>query len=159
MTAVILGQVRFVLVTGCCGMAVMCGYDFWRFFRWLIPHSKLFLWIEDILYWGIMSVPVYAVFFLYNDGKLRWYGMLSLLLGGILYEKGISMPIRCFLGRILDKKKRRLYAFLAKRRRIYKEKKKMKSQRRKEEKRKRAEKRQQKEENVGEKSVNRGKKH
>ena len=50
--------------------------------------------VEDILYWSVMSIPSYYLFFCYNDGIIRWYGILSAFVGGIMYEKGISIPIR-----------------------------------------------------------------
>ncbi len=112
MTAIILGQVRFVLVTAFWGMVLMAGYDIWRFLRWLFPHCKFVILAEDIIYWCIMSVPTYIVFYIYNEGEIRWYGVLAIFLGGILYEKGISWHIRQFGYHHLTKPKDQLLHFL-----------------------------------------------
>lgn len=108
MSEIIMGQVRFVLVTLCLGMALMLGYDILRFMRWLIPHHKLLIGAEDILYWSLMAVPAYAVFFIYNNGEIRWYGALAVLLGGILYEQGISRVVRRFGRKYLEKPKNKI---------------------------------------------------
>lgn len=119
MTEIIMGQVRFVLVTLCLGMLLMFGYDLWRFIRWIIPHHKIVVWAEDILYWTLMAVPAYAVFFIYNNGEIRWYGALAVFLGGFLYEKGISSVLRRFGRRYLEKPKRKLGRFLSKIRKCF----------------------------------------
>ena len=126
MTEIIMGQVRFVLVTLCLGMIMMLGYDFWRFLRWIIPHCRAVVWTEDILYWTVAAVPAYAVFFIYNNGEIRWYGALADFLGGILYEKGISSVLRRLGRRYLEKPKRRLLCWFSKVWRYFSVKKRMK---------------------------------
>lgn len=108
MSDVIGGQVRFVLITLCLGMGLMAGYDILRFLRWIVRHQKWIVWLEDILYWLIMAVPAYVVFFMYNDGAVRWYGAAAVFLGGILYEQGISRVVRRFGRCHLEKPKQRL---------------------------------------------------
>lgn len=108
MSEIIIGQVRFLLMTSLLGMGLMGAYDVCRFLRWIIPHHKFMVAVEDILFWSIMSLPAYALFFVYNDGEIRWYGALAVFVGGILYEKGISMPIRRLGNRYLSEPKRKI---------------------------------------------------
>lgn len=124
MTEIILGQVQFVLVTAFFGMVLMAGYDILRFLRWLIHHHKIVIMVEDICYWCIMSVPTYIVFFIYNEGEIRWYGALAILIGGILYEKGFSQPIRKFGYHHFTKPKNKLIRWLSKIRKLIPHKKK-----------------------------------
>ena len=102
MTEVILGQIQFILYMLCGGMALMLGYDGFRLLRWLVPHSKLVVAVQDILYWCVMSVPAFALFFYLHDGQIRWYGLLALFSGIAIYEFGISSPIRKILSVKLD---------------------------------------------------------
>lgn len=102
MTEVILGQLRFIVFMMCGGMALMLGYDGLRLLRWLFPHGKLLVAVQDLLYWCAMSVPAFALFFFLHDGQIRWYGLLALLGGITLYEYGISSPVRHALSRRLD---------------------------------------------------------
>lgn len=106
MSKVIWGQVLFVLASLCNGMLLMAGYDVLRLFRWLLPHGKLWLWLEDTLYWCAASVPSFYLFFQYNDGVIRWYGLLGILAGAVLYEVGISLPVRSWLRKYADRFRR-----------------------------------------------------
>jgi len=91
---IIHGQVTFLLVTLCCGMALVFCYEILRLLRWMFKHQGIVIWIEDILYWAAASIPTFYIFFVYNDGEIRWYGALMLLSGAWLYENGISRPVR-----------------------------------------------------------------
>lgn len=114
MSEIIMGQVRFVLVTLCLGMALMFGYDILRFMRWILPHHKLLIGAEDLLYWSVMAVPAYAVFFIYNNGEIRWYGALAVFLGALLYEQGISRVVRRLGNKYLEKPKRKILKGISK---------------------------------------------
>ena len=84
-------------------MFLMFGYDILRLWRWFLPHGKIWVWVEDLLYWSLSGIPVFILFFRMIDGVPRWYGIVGMLAGGILYEAGISIPIRAGLHRILGK--------------------------------------------------------
>lgn len=101
MIELILGQVRFLLLSVCLGMGLMSGYELLHIVRWFFYHTKWLIWIEDIFYWCFAAIPAFIVLFVYNDGVIRWYGMLATLGGGILYEKGLGRPVRTFLARKL----------------------------------------------------------
>lgn len=112
MSEIIIGQVRFLLMTSLLGMALMGAYDVCRFLRWIIPHHGVMVALGDILFWVAASVPAYGMFYIYNDGEIRWYGALAVLLGGFLYERGISMPVRRLGDRYLSAPKRKIIGFL-----------------------------------------------
>lgn len=114
MNEIIIGQVRFVLVTLCVGMLLMLGYDILRFMRWIIPHHKAVIVLEDIIYWTLVAIPTYAVFYIYNNGEIRWYGALAVFLGGILYENGISRVVRKLGRTYLEKPKRKITNIIVK---------------------------------------------
>lgn len=100
MTEVILGQLRFILWMMCGGMAILAGYDVLRLFRWLVPHGAVWIAVEDLFFWGAASVPAFILFLKMHDGQIRWYGVVALLSGIVLYEVGISRPVRRMLCRI-----------------------------------------------------------
>ena len=99
MRQIIQEQIYFQITTLCAGMFLMFGYDILRLWRWFLPHGKIWVWVEDLLYWSLSGIPVFILFFRMIDGVPRWYGIA----GGILYEAGISIPIRAGLHRILGK--------------------------------------------------------
>ena len=116
MSEIIHGQVTFLIVTLCCGMALVFGYEILRLLRWMFWHPGILTWIEDILYWAAASVPVYYIFFVYNNGEIRWYGALMLVTGAGLYEKGISMPVRRGLVKVFGSHKPSLVRCIKKKR-------------------------------------------
>ena len=103
MSQIIREQIYFQITTICAGMFMMFGYDILRLWRWMIPHGRLWVWIEDLLYWSLLGIPVFVLFFQMIDGVPRWYGILGMLAGGILYESGISVPLRAGMHRLLVK--------------------------------------------------------
>ncbi len=102
MKQLIAEQVQFILLMTAAGMGIMFLYDILRLFRWLFLHASLFVLIEDLLFWVSMSVPVFYLFMLYHDGVIRWYGALSVFGGIIIYEWGLSRPLRMLMGRIFN---------------------------------------------------------
>lgn len=103
MNEIIHGQVMFLLASLVCGMLLIVFYEPLRLLRCIFYHSKTVVCIEDILYWAAASIPVYMMFFYYNDGELRWYGFLMLIAGAYIYNRGISMPVRGVLRRIYSR--------------------------------------------------------
>lgn len=108
MNEIIHGQVVFLLASLCSGMLVMAGYELIRLIRWLFKHNALFIWIEDVLYWLIVSVPVFQMFFYFNEGEIRWYGVVMLICGGYIYYAGISCPMHSFIKKIIEKLKKKV---------------------------------------------------
>lgn len=98
MKQLIAQQVQFILLMTMSGMSLMAGYDLLRLFRWLIPHGEITIAVEDLLYWMVVSVPVFYLFLEFHDGLIRWYGLVSVFGGIVLYEYGLSRPVRSRVG-------------------------------------------------------------
>lgn len=107
----------------CCffllGIFLAASYDVLRIFRGLIPHGKLLVNIEDLLYWIYVAVVIFVMLYEKNDGQLRGYVFGGLLVGMAVYECTFSRicipPIISFLRRVfgfLLKPVRRLLRFL-----------------------------------------------
>lgn len=96
MSGEIISQFHFLLDSLCTGMALLAGYDVLRLLRFWISHGKVWIWVEDILYWCLVSVPVFYVFFRLNQGIIRWYGVAALSGGAIIYEYGFGRVIRAW---------------------------------------------------------------
>lgn len=91
-------QLQFVVVTFLGGMGIMFCYSVLRLFRFLFPHKKIVVCMEDYLFWILASVPCFLVFFWGNDGSLRWYGVMAMFLGGIMFERVIYQRMIWKLG-------------------------------------------------------------
>lgn len=137
MKQLIAQQVQFILLMTISGMSLMAGYDMLRLIRWLFPHGKVSIAVEDLLYWAIVSVPVFYLFLEFHDGIIRWYGLVAVFSGIILYEYGLSRPIRyrvsAFFNRIRRKWKKRWEKMRERQRQQRQKKQEIRQQRRKEE--------------------------
>ena len=147
MKQLIAQQVQFILLMTISGMSLMAGYDVLRLVRWLFPHGQLSIAVEDILYWVIVSVPVFYLFLEFHDGIIRWYGLVAVFGGIVLYEYGFSRPVRdkiaAFFNRIRQKWRKRRKRIREKRRQKREKKreiKRVKREEREREKRKKQEK-------------------
>lgn len=137
MKQLIAQQVQFILLMTMSGMSLMAGYDVLRLVRWLFPHGQIGIAVEDIVYWSIVSVPIFYLFLEFHDGIIRWYGLVSVFGGIVLYEYGLSRPVRykiaTFAGRIRRKWRKKWEKIREKRRQKRQKKREVRQQKRKEE--------------------------
>lgn len=108
MKQLIAQQVQFILLMTISGMSLMAGYDMLRIVRWLFPHGQISIAVEDILYWAIVSVPIFYLFLEFHDGIIRWYGVVAVFSGIVLYEYGLSRPIRSKVSAFFSRIRRKL---------------------------------------------------
>ena len=137
MKQLIAQQVQFILLMTMSGMSLMAGYDVLRLVRWLFPHGQISIAVEDIFYWSIVSVPVFYLFLEFHDGIIRWYGLVAVFSGIVLYEYGFSRPIRskvaAFFNRIRRKWRKRWEKMRERKRQQREKEREIKRQKRKEE--------------------------
>lgn len=78
-------EATFFLVSILCGMGLVFVYDVLRILRRLLPHGNLWIGIEDICYWIFCTVSVFLLLYQGNDGRVRGFTFLGILLGGTVY--------------------------------------------------------------------------
>ena len=103
MSEIIHGQVLYLLASTCCGMACMFLYGFVRIFELFLKKNMILKIIIDVLFWMALSIPVFYIFYEINSGIIRWYGVFMLFAGMILYEKGIYIPAKKIIEKIIKK--------------------------------------------------------
>lgn len=67
------------------GAAVALAYDGLRVARCLWPPPKWLYYGEDLLFWIVEALMIYRLMFKYDNGAIRSYTMLGMLLGMALY--------------------------------------------------------------------------
>lgn len=72
------------------GICLMVIYDGLRVFRTLVPHGNFWTGIEDAVYWAASSITTFLLLFRQNDGILRWYAILGVLMGMLVYNLTVS---------------------------------------------------------------------
>ena len=94
----IAGEGSLLLASLCFGAALMMLYDIVRIFRNIVKHGTILMAVEDILYWLLCAVGIFAMLYQENDGLLRWF-VLGGVAVGMLLENSLVSPfvIRIFV--------------------------------------------------------------
>lgn len=108
-------QVYVFLTTLYGGVIMGLIYDIYRIFRFYSRPKRVKTFIEDIIFWIILSILVVSIVMYTNWGELRGYIFVGFLIGAIIYNKLLSKKIIRFISRIVNfvlKKLRRLMNFI-----------------------------------------------
>ena len=82
-----------LLFLTCIEIGVIMGmfYDLIRIFRKIIPHPNWLIQVEDTLYWVSGALIGFAILYMHNYGKIRFFVFLGMILGGVLYLCTLSI--------------------------------------------------------------------
>ncbi len=83
-------ELQFFLISILWGGILMLAYDVLRILRRMIPHDSFFIALEDFFFWVIASLFIFAMIYRVNDGIIRGFSALGVVLGGVLYHYSIS---------------------------------------------------------------------
>ncbi len=90
MNDAILVELRFFGVSFFWGMLLLVIYDTLRVFRRVINHNSFFIAFEDILYWVTCGILIFHMMYRQNNGIIRGFSILAMLLGMLLYHESLS---------------------------------------------------------------------
>lgn len=85
MSARIVGELEFFARAFLWGIGITLVYDGLRLFRLLVRHGNVWVAVEDLLYWILYALLLFRMMYLENDGMIRGFAMLAVLLGMLLY--------------------------------------------------------------------------
>lgn len=103
MSAGILTELQAAAVAFLSGALITVVYDLLRIVRRAIPHGNVWIGIEDFIFWIWAALWIFSVLYRENDGNLRFYTMIAMAAGMILYHRTVSEPLVRLFGRILKK--------------------------------------------------------
>ncbi|MDO4343988.1 MAG: spore cortex biosynthesis protein YabQ [Eubacteriales bacterium] len=81
MSEVVRQEAAFFFASIATGIILVWSYDIFRIFRRAVPHHTLAVSIEDLLYWFAVSLIIFGMIFEKNDGALRGYAFVGILIG------------------------------------------------------------------------------
>lgn len=81
----VLGEAMFFLYAMGEGVGLFMLYDMFRVLRRIIRHGNLLIGLEDILYWVLCTIAVFLLLYRGNDGMLRAYAFMGILMGMLTY--------------------------------------------------------------------------
>ena len=105
MTEIINLEVQFFLISILYGILLLVVYDCIRIFRRIVPHRGFFVAVEDIIFWLVASIVIFIMIYERNNGTIRGFAILGMLLGMVIYNqllskyvvKGITLIIKTIL--------------------------------------------------------------
>ncbi len=83
-------ELQFFLISVLWGGILLVAYDVLRIIRRIIRHGAILIAIEDLIYWLAASLFIFSMIFQENNGIIRGFSIIGMLLGSILYHFGIS---------------------------------------------------------------------
>lgn len=75
------------------GILIGFIYDIYRIFRYFFRPKKVATFIEDLIFWIIVSITALLILIFSNWGEVRGYVFLGFISGALLYHKLLSKPV------------------------------------------------------------------
>ncbi|MFT9496171.1 spore cortex biosynthesis protein YabQ, partial [Anaerosolibacter sp.] len=86
-------QVYVFLATMYGGILIGFIYDLYRILRLIFKPKKMATFIQDLIFWIVISGVAIVVLLFSNSGQLRFYTFLGFAIGSILYNRLLSSTI------------------------------------------------------------------
>ncbi len=86
----IFGELILLAESLAAGVFLMAFYDGLRIFRLAVRHGTLWTGIEDVIYWAMSSFITFLLLLHQNSGILRWYSVVGVLSGMLVYNITVS---------------------------------------------------------------------
>lgn len=83
-------QVTLFLLTVVLGIFIGFIFDIFRVIRKIIKHKDFFIFIEDTIYWLIVSFLMFYFMLNKNNGEIRFFSFIGVCIGMVLYFYTIS---------------------------------------------------------------------
>lgn len=78
-------QLKFFSLFILNGIIIGTIFDFFRALRRTFKTSDIITYIEDIIFWIISGILSISFIFIFNQGEIRGYTVIGIILGIILY--------------------------------------------------------------------------
>lgn len=79
-------ELQFFMISILWGIIILFAYDQFRILRRIIRHNILFVTIEDLLFWILASVFIFAMIYEKNSGTIRGFSAMGMGIGMVLYH-------------------------------------------------------------------------
>ncbi|SKA95437.1 spore cortex biosynthesis protein YabQ [Caloramator quimbayensis] len=86
-------QIFYFLYTALAGIIIGIMFDVYRILRGFNNPNKFITAISDLLFWILAAIVVFIFFFHTNNGELRYYTFVGIIIGIFLYFKLFSRGI------------------------------------------------------------------
>ncbi len=83
-------ELRYLAAASYWGILLFLMYDLLRILRNTFQHGKVVVGIQDICFWIVAGILIFRMMYLQNDGMIRWYSTVAMVLSMALYQKIFS---------------------------------------------------------------------
>ena len=83
-------ELQFFLISVLWGGILLLIYDILRILRRLVKHGAFLVAIQDLIFWVGASIFIFSMIYRENNGIIRGYSILGMMLGSILYHFAVS---------------------------------------------------------------------
>jgi len=95
-------QAYLFLVFTLTGVAIGILFDFFRILRKTIKTSNFITNIEDIIFWILTGLLILYNIWYFNDGEIRIYMFLGIIMGLLIYMSTLSKAIIQIFSKVLQ---------------------------------------------------------
>lgn len=81
-----------------CGVCAGVLFDIMRMIRRVFGTNVFTTSLADILFWTIIGLGIYMAIFVFNYGKIRWYEIMGVGFGGVIYFLSLSSILIKIMG-------------------------------------------------------------
>jgi spore cortex biosynthesis protein YabQ len=79
-------ELQFFLISILWGSILLLVYDCLRILRRIVKHNGFFVALEDLIFWVVSSVFIFAMIYKENDGIIRGFSVMGMGIGMVLYH-------------------------------------------------------------------------
>lgn len=90
MNVLFVNQMKIFFIFVLCGMVIGIFFDVFRILRKSFATPDWLTYVEDVMFWLLTCFLLAYTIFTYNNGEIRFYVILAVLIGTILYILTIS---------------------------------------------------------------------
>jgi len=92
-------ELQFFAISILWGAIVLLAYDQLRILRRIIRHNNFWITVQDLFFWIIASVFIFAMIYAKNSGTIRGFSVMGMVLGMVVYHYALSDFIVMFISR------------------------------------------------------------
>lgn len=83
-------ELQFFLISVLWGAILLLVYDGLRILRRVIKHDSFFIAVEDLIFWVLASLFIFAMMYKENNGIIRGFSVMGMAIGMVIYHYIIS---------------------------------------------------------------------
>lgn len=95
-------QAYLFIVFSLTGVVIGLLFDFFRILRRSFKTSNIITYFEDVLFWILTGVLILYNVWYFNNGEIRIYMFLGIIMGVLIYMLTLSNIIISLLSKILN---------------------------------------------------------